>query len=164
MAPGLKKTCEDMDRLDRHLLAALVRNGRASIVELSEAVHLSPTAVARRQRALEESGVIRGYTASLDPAAFGITTTVVVHIALSSQREADLSAFEQAVRHCDSVVQCLLMSGTDDYLLILQVRDLADFERVHKTQISRLPHVARIQSSFALREIIRRAVPGDLLD
>lgn len=153
-----------MDRLDRQLLAALVRNGRASTVELSEAVHLSPTAVARRQRSLEEAGVIRGYTANLDPAAFGVTTTVVVHVTLGSQREADLSAFEQAVRHCESVVQCLLMSGSDDYLLILQVRDLADFERVHKTQISRLPHVARIQSSFALREIVRRAVPGDLLD
>jgi Lrp/AsnC family transcriptional regulator, leucine-responsive regulatory protein len=153
-----------MDRLDRNLLAVLVRDGRATTVELAEAVHLSPTAVARRQRALEEAGFIRGYTANLDPAAFGVATTVMVHIALSSQREADLSAFEEAVRHCDSVVQCLLMSGTDDYLLILQVRDLPDFERVHKTQLSRLPHIARIQSSFALREIVRRAVPADLLD
>jgi Lrp/AsnC family transcriptional regulator, leucine-responsive regulatory protein len=153
-----------MDRLDRTLLAALVRAGRATTVELSEAVHLSPTAIARRQRALEDAGVIRSYTANLNPAAFGVATTVVVHIALSSQCEADLSAFEEAVRHCDSVVQCLLMSGTDDYLLILQVRDLADFERVHKMQLSRLPHIARIQSSFALREIVRRAVPADLLD
>jgi Lrp/AsnC family transcriptional regulator, leucine-responsive regulatory protein len=160
----LKETTEPMDRLDRNLLAALVHDGRATTVELSETVHLSPTAVARRQRALEDAGVIRGYTAHLNPAAFGVTTTVVVHITLSSQREADLSAFEQAVRHCDSVVQCLLMSGTDDYLLILQVRDLADFERVHKMQLSRLPHIARIQSSFALREIVRRAVPADLLD
>jgi DNA-binding Lrp family transcriptional regulator len=55
------------------------------------------------------------------------------------------------------------MSGTDDYLLVLLVRDLPDFERVHKTQLSRLPHVARIQSSFALREIVRRALPADLL-
>jgi Lrp/AsnC family transcriptional regulator, leucine-responsive regulatory protein len=160
----LKETTKHMDRLDRNLLAALVRDGRATTVELSDAVHLSPTAVARRQRALEEAGVIRGYTASLNPAAFGVTTTVVVHIALSSQREADLSSFEEAVRHCDSVVQCLLMSGTDDYLLILQVRDLADYERVHKMQLSRLPNVARIQSSFALREIVKRAVPADLLD
>ena len=153
-----------MDRLDRHLLAVLAANGRATSVELAQAVHLSPTAVARRQHALEQAGVIRGYSAKIDPAAFGLATTVVVQIALRSQTEGDLAQFEQAVRHCDSVLQCLLMSGSDDYLLILQVRDLADFERVHKTQLSRLPHIARIQSSFALREIVRRPLPGDLLE
>ena len=94
---------------------------------------------------------------------FGLRTTVVVQIALKSQSEMDLAEFEQAVRNCDSVLQCFLMSGTDDYLLILLVRDLPDFERVHKTQLSRLPHVARIQSSFALRDIVRRALPADLL-
>lgn len=153
-----------MDRIDHHLLAMLGRHGRASSVELAEAIHLSPTAVARRQKALEEQGVIRGYAADINAAAFGLRTTVVVQIALKSQSENDLVDFEQAVRNCDSVLQCFLMSGTDDYLLTLLVQDLQDFERVHKTQLSRLPHVARIQSSFALREIVRRALPADLLD
>ncbi len=153
-----------MDKLDRHLLAVLARNGRATSIELAQAIHLSPTAVARRQRALEEAGVIRGYSANIDGAAFGLATTVMVQISLHSQREADLAEFEQAVQHCDSVLQCFLMSGSDDYVLMLQVRDLADFERVHKTQLSRLPHLARIQSSFALREVVRRPLPRDLLD
>ena len=77
--------------------------------------------------------------------------------------EADLAEFEAAVQQCDSVLRCWLMSGSDDYLLMLLVRDLPDFERVHKTQLSRLPHVARIQSSFALRDVVRRALPADLL-
>src|SRR5512146_1514985 len=115
-----------MDRLDRHLLSVLATNGRATSIELAQAVHLSPTAVARRQRALEEAGVIRGYSANIDATVFGCATTVVVQIALRSQSEGDLTEFEQAVRHCDSVLQCYLMSGSDDYLLILQVRDLAD--------------------------------------
>lgn len=153
-----------MDRLDHRLLSKLGRQGRASSVELADAIHLSPTAVARRQKALEEQRVIRGYAADIDPAAFGLRTTVVVQIALKSQSETDLAEFEQAVRNCDSVLQCFLMSGSDDYILILLVRDLPDFERVHKTQLSRLPHVARIQSSFALREIVRRALPADLLE
>ncbi len=123
-----------------------------------------PTAVARRQRLLEEAGVIRGYSADIDAAAFGFRTTVVVQVALGSQKETDLAEFEQAVRNCDSVLQCFLMSGSDDYLLILLVRDLQDFERVHKTQLSRLPHLARIQSSFALREVVGRRLPADLLD
>lgn len=152
-----------MDRLDQHLLAVLSSRGRASNVELSEAVHLSPTAVARRQHALEDAGVIRGYSADIDAASLGLRTTVVVQIALKSQTEADLSEFEQAVRNCDSVVQCFLMSGSDDYLLMLLVRDLPDFERVHKTQLSRLPHVSRIQSSFAMREVVRRSLPANLL-
>ncbi|HXE48319.1 MAG TPA: Lrp/AsnC family transcriptional regulator [Ramlibacter sp.] len=153
-----------IDRLDHHLLAVLSRSGRASSVELAEAIHLSPTAVARRQRALEDAGVIRGYSADINTAAFGFRTTVVVQISLKSQSETDLAQFEQAVRNCDSVLQCFLMSGTDDYVLTLLVRDLPDFERVHKTQLSRLPHIARIQSSFALREIVRRALPADMLD
>ena len=95
--------------------------------------------------------------------SFGLRTTVVVQVTLKGQSEADLSEFEQAVALCDSVLRCFLMSGSDDYLLILLVRDLVDFERVHKTQLSRLPHVARIQSSFALRDVVRRALPADLL-
>ena len=153
----------DIDRADRRLLLELGQHGRATSVELAQSVHLSASAVARRQRALEESGVIRGYHADIDPAAFGLATTVVVQVSLKGQSEADLSEFEQAVQQCDSVLRCLLMSGSDDYLLFLLVRDLPDFERVHKTQLSRLPHVGRIQSSFGLREVVRRALPADLL-
>ena len=152
-----------IDRADRRLLLELSEHGRAANVEIAQVVHLSASAVARRQRALEESGVIRGYHADIDPAAFGFTTTVIVQVTLKGQSEADLSEFEQAVQRCDSVLRCWLMSGSDDYLLMLLVRDLPDFERVHKTQLSRLPHVARIQSSFALREVVRRALPADLL-
>jgi DNA-binding Lrp family transcriptional regulator len=152
-----------IDRTDRRLLLELSQHGRATNVELAQAVHLSASAVARRQRALEDGGVVRGYAADIDPSAFGFNTTVVVQVTLKGQSETDLSEFELAVQQCDSVLRCLLMSGRDDYLLILLVRDLVDFERVHKTQLSRLPHVARIQSSFALRDVVRRALPADLL-
>jgi Lrp/AsnC family transcriptional regulator, leucine-responsive regulatory protein len=122
-------------------------------------VHLSPSAVARRQKSLEEAGVIDGYSAEISLSALGFPTTVLVHIALRSQGESDLRDFEQAVRDCPNVLRCLLMSGSDDYLLILAVKDLADFERVHKSQLSRLPNVSRIQSSFAIREVLRRSIP-----
>jgi DNA-binding Lrp family transcriptional regulator len=70
-----------------------------------------------------------------------------------------LDAFERAVIACPSVVRCFLMSGSDDYMVTVLARDIEDFEHIHRTQLSRLPRVARIQSSFALREIINRAVP-----
>jgi Lrp/AsnC family leucine-responsive transcriptional regulator len=64
---------------------------------------------------------------------------------------------------CPSVVRCFLMSGSDDYLVIVLARDIEDFERIHRTELSRLPRVARIQSSFAMREVVDRAVPPNVL-
>jgi DNA-binding Lrp family transcriptional regulator len=147
------------DRKDIAILAELTTNARASHTELSNRVRLSSTAVARRQKALEDEGYIRGYQASLDLARFGLNTTVLVRIALESQSDDALKAFEAEVVKCPSVVRCFLMSGTDDYILIVAARDIEDFERIHRMELSRLPRVARVQSSFALREIVNRTVP-----
>lgn len=153
-----------VDKIDLQLLRELSLRGRTTSVELADAVHLSTSAVARRQKALEDAGLIKGYRASLDLTQFGFCTTVVVQIALSTQKEAGLEEFERAVQACGNVLRCMLMSGSNDYLLILLVRDLQDFERVHKTQLSRLPNVARIESSFALREVVSRSVPLEVFD
>jgi Lrp/AsnC family leucine-responsive transcriptional regulator len=149
----------DHDKIDMTILAELSANARASQTELSGRVGLSSTAIARRQRALEEAGYIRGYQAILDLSRFGLNTTVLVRIALNSQSDAALRSFEAGVVNCPSVIRTFLMSGSDDYLLIVLARDIEDFERIHRTELSRLPHVSRIQSNFALREIINRAVP-----
>ena len=148
-----------MDKIDLAILSALTTNARVSQVELSESVGLSSTAIARRQRALEDGGFIRGYQAMLDLTRFGLSTTVLVRITLESQSEDALKSFEAGVVECPSVVRCFLMSGSDDYVVIVLARDIEDFERIHRTELSRLPHVARIQSSFAMREVVDRAVP-----
>jgi Lrp/AsnC family leucine-responsive transcriptional regulator len=152
------------DRIDIALLAALCDDARASHVELAERVGLSSTAVARRQKQLEEQGFITGYQAALGLRKLGFATTVSVRITLDSQSEAALDAFEKAVKRCTSVVHCLLMSGSDDYLLTVLARDIEDFERIHKTQLSMLPRVARIQSSFALREVVDRGAPPAVIE
>ena len=72
--------------------------------------------------------------------------------------------FEKAVARCPSVVHCLLMSGDDDYLLTVLARDIEDFEHIHKGQLSTLPRVARIHSSFAIREVINRPVPPTAIE
>jgi Lrp/AsnC family transcriptional regulator, leucine-responsive regulatory protein len=152
-----------LDALDRAILAALIEDGRLSQVELSERIPLSATAIARRIRALEEKGVIEGYRACINRQALGLSLTVMVHIGLRSQSEDLLKDFEQAVAAAPSVVSCHLMSGEDDYLLTVMARDLADFERIHKEQLSRLPGVARLKSSFALRDVTDRALPASCL-
>jgi DNA-binding Lrp family transcriptional regulator len=153
-----------VDRLDRAILVQLVRHGRQSHAELSASVGLSPTACARRQRALEDAGIITGYQAVLGLERLGISTTVIVRITLDSQSEDALDAFEKAVVQCPSVVRCFLMSGDDDYIVSVNARSIQDFERIHRTELSRLPRVARLQSSFALREVINRAVPPAALE
>lgn len=149
----------ELDRIDRAILTELVRDGRVSHADLSTRVGLSPTACARRQRALEEAGVIAGYQAVLGLERLGFGTTVIVLITLDSQAEEALDAFEKSVVQCPSVVRCFLMSGSDDYIIAVNVQSITDFERIHRTELARLPHVARIQSSFALREVINRTVP-----
>jgi DNA-binding Lrp family transcriptional regulator len=153
-----------LDRLDRAILRELTQNGRISHAELSARVGLSPTACARRQRALEEAGIIAGYQAVLGLDRLGLSATVIVRITLDSQAEGALDAFEKALVASPSVLRCFLMSGSDDYIVAVNARSIADFERIHRTELACLPHVARVQSSFALRTVVNRAVPPAALE
>jgi Lrp/AsnC family leucine-responsive transcriptional regulator len=144
-----------MDKIDRQILRALQHDGRLSNVELAQAVHLSESATLRRVRALEESGLITRYVALLSAQKAGFPTNVFVNITLHRQDQDDLQAFEEAVRKVPEVMECYLMTGVSDYLVRLACRDAADFERLHSQHLTRLPGVARVQSSFALR-VVRR--------
>src|SRR3979490_2918086 len=149
----------ELGKIDTTILAELSANARVSMVDLAIHVGLSSTAIARRQRSLEENGFIQGYQAVLDLGRFGLRTTVLVRIALESQSDEALKSFEAGVMNCPSVIRCFLMSGSDDYVAIVLARDIEDFERIHRTELSRLPRVSRIQSSFAMRDVVNRAVP-----
>lgn len=148
-----------LDALDKAILTALLVDGRLSQVELAERVPLSATAIARRIKAMEERGVIAGYQAQISRAALGLKMMAVVQISLKSQNEELLAAFEKAAAAAPSIISCHMMSGEDDYIITVLAHDLADFERIHKEQLSRLPGVARLRSSFALREVVSRALP-----
>ena len=68
--------------------------------------------------------------------------------------------FETAVKRCPNILSCHLMSGEYDYILRIAAKDLADYERIHKEWLTALPHVTKINSSFALREIVDRVALG----
>ncbi len=150
----------DMDRIDHAILQALQEDGRISNAVLAEKVGLSQSACSRRLARLEESGTIKGYHARLSNAAMGYRMTAIVHISLSGQFEKTLADFEAAVKRCPNVLSCHLMSGEYDYILRIAARDLEDYERIHKEWLTAMPHVTRINSSFALREIIDRTAIG----
>jgi DNA-binding Lrp family transcriptional regulator len=142
-----------LDRFDRAILEALQRNGRISNVQLATAVNLSESACLRRVRVLEESGMIDRYVALVSQPAAGLPGNVFVHIGLHREEERELAAFEEAVKNIPEVMECYLMTGEFDYLLRVVVRDMADFERLHKESLTRLPGVARVNSSVAIRTV-----------
>jgi Lrp/AsnC family transcriptional regulator, leucine-responsive regulatory protein len=148
------------DRIDLAIMDALQRDGRMSNAALAEKVGLSQSACSRRLDILERSGMIAGYHARISPTAMGNRMTAIVHISLSGQFEKTLSDFEAAVKRCPNILSCHLMSGEYDYILRIAARDLQDYERIHKEWLTAMPHVTKINSSFALREVVDRTVVG----
>lgn len=144
-----------LDATDRRILSALQRSGRMSNADLSEAVNLSASACHRRVQRLEADGYISGYVALLDARKMGVPSTVFVEITLQGQSEELLDAFERAVARIPDVLECHLMAGTADYILKVVAEDTEDFARIHRAHLSRLPGVAQMQSSFALRTVFR---------
>lgn len=145
-----------LDTTDRRLLEVLQADGRITNAALADRVHLSPSACLRRVRRLEEAGVITGYVAVLDRVMIGRATSVFVEIALTSQDEERLDEFEAQVAAVPEVLSCHLMAGNSDYLLHVAADDVSDYERIHRTHLARLPHVAQLRSSFALRTVCDR--------
>ncbi|MFN3582324.1 Lrp/AsnC family transcriptional regulator [Phenylobacterium sp.] len=149
----------DLDDIDYRILRELSADGRASDVFLGEKINLSSTAVARRRRSLEERGAVLSYSANLNLPRLGFGVVVFVAIELSSQAENALVEFEREVVKCPSISYCGFVSGDTDFLIMLNVESFEDYDRVYRRELSTLPHVARIRSSFVLREVTRRSTP-----
>ncbi len=147
-----------LDTHDHAIVRALQADGRMSNVELAERISLSESATLRRVRSLEQAGLIEGYSARIDQAAAGLPGNVFVNITLQHQDQPDLQAFEEAVQQIPEVMECYLMTGNFDYLLRVVVADTADFERIHRKKLTRLPGVSRVQSSFTLRTVRKSSV------
>ncbi|MEO1494270.1 MAG: Lrp/AsnC family transcriptional regulator [Pseudomonadota bacterium] len=142
-----------MDDFDRRLLRALQRDARVSINDLATEVGLSPTPVGRRLRALEERGLIEGYTAILNEAALGFGVSVFVSVQLDRQVDEALAHFESAVQSFPEVVDCWLMTGNRDYLLRVVTTDLAAFEKFLVGNLTKVVGVSSIESSIPLRRV-----------
>ena len=150
----------EIDRTDVKILDLLQEEARLPNVELAQAVGLSPSPCLRRVRLLEEGGVIRRYVTLLDPAKVGLPVSVFVQITLERQVESALQVFEDAVRKHPEVMECYLMTGDADYLLRVVAPDLESYQRFLLDNLTRIPGVASIKSSFALKQVgYRTALP-----
>ncbi len=143
----------ELDAIDRKILAALQADGRLSNVDLAERVGLSASPCLRRVRILESAGIIDRYVALIDQGSVGLPVSVFISIKLEHQQEEELDRFEAEVSAYPEVLECYLMTGTQDYLLRVVVADLAAYERFLKTRLTRVKNVASIESSFALKQV-----------
>ncbi len=153
---GLLTNPMRLDRIDHAILDHLQRDGRATSAELGDVAGLSPSPAHRRQKLLEEGGIIRGYVALLDQDRVGLPVNVFVSVRLSAQTEDHLAAFEQAVAGLPEVMECYVMSGASDYLLRVVAPDLGAYEEFLRTRLTRIPGVRGVESAFALKRVAYR--------
>lgn len=157
MNPGANMIQADtLDGYDRKILRRLASDGRIAWRDLAEEIGLSMTPTIRRVRRLEESGLIEGYVARLNEERLIGSMSVFVSVTLERQAETALGAFEREIVKSPNVLSCFLMTGGADYLLRVVVKDLNDYQRFVLEVLTRIPGVAHIQSSFALRPVVLR--------
>lgn len=147
-----------MDRKDRQIIRALQENGRITNQELADKVGLSPSPCLRRLRALEASGVIRGYSVDVDREAYGLPVTVFVRVKLEKHTKMTVSNFETQVRKIENITECHVMTGQSDYLLKVVIEDLASYETFVRKYLHPIGGIASIDTSFAYGVVKKTAV------
>lgn len=146
------KTVE-IDAQDRRILEILQENARSSSQEVADFAATSPATAWRRQRALEESGLIRKYSAILDREKLGFAVTAFVHISIERQNPKAIAEVEEKIRSRPEVLECYATTGEDDFTLRVVARDIAAYDRFVQTFLNELAGIGRVRSSIALREI-----------
>ena len=142
-----------LDPTDLRLLDHLQTDARITNVALAESASLSPAPCLRRVRDLEAAGVIRGYATLLDPEALGLHVSAFIQISLEKQVVNALRNFEETIAGYPEVMECYLMTGDSDYLLRVVAHDLKGLQRLIVDRLARLPNVANIRSSIALKQV-----------
>ncbi|MEO9469886.1 Lrp/AsnC family transcriptional regulator [Parasphingorhabdus sp.] len=140
----------ELDRINHNILRELERNGRISNSDLARKVGLSASACLRRVQEMERSDLIKGYRAIVDPAVRGAAITIFVMVGLSEHLKKDAQAFERAVAKAPEVRECHNITGSVEYLLRVEVADLAAYKAFHADILGQLPQVGSITSHISL--------------
>jgi Lrp/AsnC family leucine-responsive transcriptional regulator len=150
-----------LDRYDRTILEALQADGRISNQDLADRVGLSPSPCLRRVRTLEESGLIVGYRTLLDAKKLGLTLMALIGISMDQHTAERFTNFETRIAEIPEVLECLLITGQQsDYQLKVVVHDMDAYQNLLLNQITRIPGVSGVHTSFVLRQVVgRTALP-----
>jgi Lrp/AsnC family leucine-responsive transcriptional regulator len=146
----------ELDRLDLAILEHLQANGRATAQDLGEAAHLSASPSHRRQKLLEEAGVIQRYVALLDQDKVGLPVNVFVSVKMANHQDETLRGFERAVEACAEVMEVYEMTGASDYLLRIVAADIASYEAFLRGHLVKIPGVQSFESAMSLKRVVYR--------
>ncbi|HSV52471.1 MAG TPA: Lrp/AsnC family transcriptional regulator [Burkholderiaceae bacterium] len=148
---------EALDKLDRSILRSLQADGRATYDQIAEAVSLSPSAVLRRVKRMEEAGVIDRYVALIKPESVGLGLTAYLNVRLEKHTETHkrnpMDLFRASVQTWPEVVECAALTGEMDYLLRVVVQDMAHYSRFIMDTLLKHPSVEDCKTSFVLDRV-----------
>lgn len=148
----------EMDKIDRRIVDALVRDGRMTVTELAAQVGLSKTPCQMRLKRLIDSGVIAGFRAIVDPRKLGMDHVAFTEVKLSDTRERALNEFNAAVRRIPEVEECHMIASSFDYLLKVRTADIRRYRTVLGEKISTLPHVASTSTYVAMETVLDASI------
>jgi len=139
-----------LDSVDARILRLLQDDGRVTNADLAREIGLSPPSMLQRVRKLEQAGYVDRYTAILNYEAVGYSLMVMAMISLALHQERPIEKFQAAVRDVPEVLECLHVSGDYDFMLKIVARDIHDYERIVRDELSTIKGVGKIHSSFVL--------------
>ena len=147
-----------MDKIDQRIIRELQLNARLTNQELAEKINLSASPCLRRVRKLESDGILIGYTAKVDQEMYGLPVNVFVSVRLERQNDQSMKDFEEGINKFDQVMECYLMTGNRDYMMRVVSADLKSFELFIRDELTKLPGIASVESSFAFGNVKNRNV------
>lgn len=145
---------EALDRTDRHILRLLQTDASISNQALADKVHLSPPACLRRVERLKKSGLIRQIVALLEPKALEMGMLVMIGVVLDRSTPEAFKDFESAAQKVSGCMECHVVTGEFDYVMLLRTKDNDSFNRLHAEQLLYLPGVRQIRTFIGLRQVL----------
>lgn len=140
-----------LDSFDRKILAIVQRDNLTAQREISQQINLSPAAVHRRIRRLHDNGIITGNVAVVKPAAVGRPLTIIAEVSVDSERESDLDKLKNSFVGSKEVQQCYYVTGDADFVLVINVVDMDDYERLTRRLFFANPNVRRFRTMVAMK-------------
>ena len=143
-----------MNKIDKKILAHLQAEGRLSVTELAERIGLSVSPCHRRVKVLEDTGVIQGYRAQLNPELVGLNFSAIIFVTLKDGNRDSLHAFEAAIIDIPQIVQAQRLFGDPDYLLQIMTTNLASFQKLYDEKLSAIPSLQRLTSTIVMKDVV----------
>lgn len=154
-----------MDKLNRKILAELQKNGKISLTELSEKIGISLSPCQRRVKQMEQSGIITGYHAQISHQSVGLYFEAMVFVKMNHNGGENIREFEQALQDIEEIIEAKGLLGDPDFMLHIVTKDVASFQNLYSTKLTKLPHVSRLSSTMIMNQPIKkRMLPINMIE